>query len=258
MLDADLASWLIGLIWALFCGLAIGNYATNPIYRLPLNEPLFGRKPYCGDCNALLKPKDLFPILSWFSTGGKCRYCGARVPAAYVVAEILITALFVTLYWRIGFGDEIILIGLGGTALIMMVMMEVIDRFFSNKTWLFFIVMGALLRTLQESSIGGITYGVFYTALVSLIYWWWGVRAKPEKGALPNYVKLWVGAGIWLKPEEIILFALIWFALEVIIRIASAVSINIRGRFPLSASYALALLTLILFPKLAGLPFSIL
>lgn len=248
-MGVDTASWLIGFIWVLFCGLAIGNYATNPIYRLPRNEPLFGRTPYCGDCNAELKPKDLFPILSWLSTMGKCRYCGSAVPGAYTVAEALIALVFVLLYAQFQFGDEFILIGFGATALIMLVMMEVIDRFFSDKTWVFFLVMGAGLRILQDHTITTLTQGAFYMALPAMAWWCWKRRGIKERGETPNYVKLWLAAGVWLQPVAIVLFLAVWGVLEWMVKLLAKAYPKLRGNFPLSASFAVALLVPLLMPE---------
>jgi leader peptidase (prepilin peptidase) / N-methyltransferase len=68
---------IIGIIWMLVLGPAVGNYACSVVYRLPRGKTPFERHPYCGHCNADLKPIDLFPIWSWLSTKGKCRF-GAR------------------------------------------------------------------------------------------------------------------------------------------------------------------------------------
>ncbi len=135
---------LPGIIWSGFMGLAIGNFATNPIYRLPRGESLFARDPYCGDCNAPLKPRDLFPVLSWLSTGGKCRYCGARVPGAYTVTEALIGAIFVTLYLRLGWSERFVLESFGLTAFVMIAVMLFIDGFFSDRTLVACLMLGML------------------------------------------------------------------------------------------------------------------
>lgn len=192
---------LPGIIWSGFLGLAIGNFATNPIYRLPRNESLFARDPYCGDCNAPLKPRDLFPVLSWLSTRGKCRYCGAGVPGAYTVAEALTGLLFVVFYLKYGFSERFMLTAFGSTALIMIAMMRYIDGFFSNRTLVAVIMFGMLARTLQDATL----YGFLATGYAGLMAGAvaWKLSGKPmarDMGAFPGYLKLLVAAGVWMHP----------------------------------------------------------
>src|SRR5277367_1661156 len=109
-MDAQL---LEGIILSGFLGLAFGNFATNPIYRLPRSESLFLKDPYCGDCNAKLMPKDLFPVLSWVMTRGKCRYCGASIAADYAIIEALIGLLFVLAFIKWGLSESFLLASFG-------------------------------------------------------------------------------------------------------------------------------------------------
>ena len=52
----------------------------------------------CTDCGQELKARDLVPVLSWLSTGGKCRYCHKKVSAQYPIVEIATALLFVASY----------------------------------------------------------------------------------------------------------------------------------------------------------------
>lgn len=190
---------LPGIIWAGFLGLAIGNFATNPIYRLPRNESLFARDPYCGDCNALLKPCDLFPMLSWLSTGGKCRYCGAKVPGAYTLTEALTGLLFIAFYLKFGFSEQFILCAFGTTALLMLAMMLYIDNFFSDRTLVACMALGMLSRTLADGTIYGFA-GTAYAGLIAgAVAWKWSKKPMARDFAsFPAYLKLLAVAGIWL------------------------------------------------------------
>ena len=100
---------LAGVVWMLVLGSAVGNYACSVVYRLPRGKTPFERHPYCGHCNADLKPVDLFPIISWLKTGGKCRYCGGEVPAVYTVIEIVCAAVLVTYFLRFSISEPFLL-----------------------------------------------------------------------------------------------------------------------------------------------------
>lgn len=55
-------------------------------------------KSMCPHCHHDLAAKDLWPVVSWLSLGGKCRYCGKPISAQYPLVEVLTAALFVVSY----------------------------------------------------------------------------------------------------------------------------------------------------------------
>lgn len=201
---------LPGIIWSGFMGLALGNFATNPIYRLPRQESLFGKDPYCGDCDAKLMPKDLFPVLSWLMTRGRCRYCGASVPGAYTVTEALIGLLYVLCYLKFGFCEYFLLAAFGMTAFVMLGMMLTIDNFFSDRTLFAAIACGMVMRTLEEHTIYGFTSSAFMGMIAGAVAW--KLSRQPmirDAVAFPGYLKLLVAAGVWLpQPYMLLLLAL--------------------------------------------------
>jgi prepilin signal peptidase PulO-like enzyme (type II secretory pathway) len=205
-----LFSLLSGIIVSGVFGLYIGNFATNPIYRLPRNEPIFIKDPYCGDCNARLVRRDLYPVLSWLLSRGRCRYCGASVPAAYAVTEALVGALFVICYLEYGFSEQFILLSLGMTSFVMLAMMLILDNFFSNITALACIVLGMLYQLLLEGTIYGFAGGGFAGLFIGAAIWRISGQALTrDVKAFPNYLKLLVAAGIWLSlPQLIITFVI--------------------------------------------------
>lgn len=56
----------------------------------------------CNSCSLTLTHRDLVPVFSWLSSSGKCRRCGSRLPASYVIAEILLAVLFALSYHVLG------------------------------------------------------------------------------------------------------------------------------------------------------------
>ncbi len=193
------AQTLEGCIFAGFFGLFFGNFSTSPIYRLPRKESLFLRDPYCGDCNTKLVPKDLFPVVSWLMTKGKCRYCGASVPGTYAGIEALVGLMFVVIYLKSGFSQDFILVSFGMTALLMIGVMLYIDDFFSGKTVIASMFLGALYRTLHEGTIYNVAGGAFAGLLIGSAIWRFsGKNLIRDIAAFPGYLNLLVAAGIWL------------------------------------------------------------
>lgn len=77
------------IIWFII-GAVIGSFLNVVADRLLRGEQFVKGHSYCENCKTILKPKDLIPIISYMSTGGKCRYCGVKLSKQYPIAEIII------------------------------------------------------------------------------------------------------------------------------------------------------------------------
>jgi len=90
-------TWVVGL----FIGAAIGSFLNVVIYRMPRNISLSNPpKSFCPSCNHSLGVLDLFPLLSWLFLGGKCRYCGQRIPVRYFVVELITGSLWAAAWYQ--------------------------------------------------------------------------------------------------------------------------------------------------------------
>ena len=69
-------------------GSALGSFTTMLAYRLPRGLSIVTPRSHCPSCKTTLRVRDLVPVLSWISTGGKCRYCHAKIGARYVWIEL--------------------------------------------------------------------------------------------------------------------------------------------------------------------------
>lgn len=58
----------------------------------------------CPHCRHVLSAKDLIPVVSWLSLGGKCRYCSKPISWQYPAVEIGLSVAFVVsyIYWPAG------------------------------------------------------------------------------------------------------------------------------------------------------------
>src|SRR5256885_2258995 len=74
-------------------GTVLGSLAKALADRSLLNKSFLGRS-YCPRCKSQLKWYDLFPIFSYLSLRGKCRYCHKKIPIDYLLVEV-ITGLIV-------------------------------------------------------------------------------------------------------------------------------------------------------------------
>lgn len=104
-------------------GLGLGSFAGATVWRLrarqlvedkaagekisskelqqlkPLTKVTFTTdRSQCLHCHHQLAWYDLVPLVSWLSTGGKCRYCGAKIGWFEPVIELAVAAFFVASY----------------------------------------------------------------------------------------------------------------------------------------------------------------
>ncbi len=71
---------------------------TKKIGKRSVNLSIVEGRSVCTDCGHELAAKDLIPVLSWLSSGGKCRYCHKKVSVQYPIVEIATAMLFVASY----------------------------------------------------------------------------------------------------------------------------------------------------------------
>ena len=85
---------LFGLIWGSFADCAVSRWARG--------EKMFAGRSRCLACDHTLGVLDLIPVVSFVAHRGKCRYCGEKIPADCLLAELLGALGFVLIGLRFG------------------------------------------------------------------------------------------------------------------------------------------------------------
>ncbi len=178
---------LIGVVWMLVLGPAVGNYACSVVYRLPRGKTPFERHPYCGHCNADLKPKDLFPIISWLSTRGACRYCGGAIPSIYTVIELLCGAIFISYFLHFGMGEAFLLYTAYAVFVVILAAIHWQQGWISASIYSYAFALLAMARLLADHSIYGVVQGAFLMLIMMLIL----LRCSKQRAASP-FEKPWI------------------------------------------------------------------
>ena len=99
VLGLCLGSFINAYVWRLHSKTKTGKYSKLSIWH--------GRS-ICPNCNHILSPLDLIPILSWIILRGKCRYCKKPISIQYPLVELITSILFIFsfLYWPYQFNKE--------------------------------------------------------------------------------------------------------------------------------------------------------
>ena len=85
-------------VLAFLAGSCIGSAALCFLMRHSRGESWMHGRSHCDACGHTLGARDLVPIASFLLSGGRCRYCGAKIPvscplseAAFGTAAVLLT-----------------------------------------------------------------------------------------------------------------------------------------------------------------------
>lgn len=82
---------------AALLGACTGSFLGCLAWRTVHGESVLRGRSHCDVCGHTLGVRDLVPVFSYLFSGGKCRYCGAKLSARHVWGELISGAVFVTL-----------------------------------------------------------------------------------------------------------------------------------------------------------------
>ncbi|MEZ5714077.1 MAG: prepilin peptidase [Paracoccaceae bacterium] len=77
----------------LLAGPIAGSFLALAADRLPRGESILRPRSHCRGCGRTLGPRDLVPIASFALSRGRCRSCGAAIPAWFLYLEIACAGL---------------------------------------------------------------------------------------------------------------------------------------------------------------------
>jgi leader peptidase (prepilin peptidase)/N-methyltransferase len=93
--------WLAAGLW----GLVWGSFFNVLIVRAPGRESLVKPASHCRSCKAPIPWYDNIPVLSYLVLRGRCRACGARFSPRYLLVELLVAGLTLTMYYAFFISD---------------------------------------------------------------------------------------------------------------------------------------------------------
>jgi len=178
---------------------------------------------HCLGCGAPIRWYDNIPIVSYLVLRGRCRSCGSRFSARYLVVESLAALLSLALYWRFVVADV-----MGAAFVLRLVWFLVYEKLAGLLIVLSAIDLGRLLIP-DRLTYPSIPVMAALSLLLPLPRWWDGLV-----GAAAGYALIWIiaeayylvrrreGMGLGdAKLLAIIGAALGWRALPIVIFLAS-------------------------------------
>ncbi len=243
---------MIELLFILFCGLAFGSFVTCASYRLPLEQDIVSKPSYCPSCNTKLGFKDLWPVLSWAFSHGKCRHCAAKISARYPLIEITTAAAFLFIYANYGFTLQTLILCLTAVALMVMIVADLEHYIIPDIVHIVLLPLALFYRFATETFSPDILWAFFLmTGLaLGLHYGYSALRKRPMLGF--GDVKFFAIVGVWLDVSAIPVFLFMAGMLGVLLGIIW----RLLGKgevFPFGPALALALFICLVYPDSTNL-----
>lgn len=240
------------LFLILVSGLVFGSFITCASWRLPREEDVVKKPSYCPCCNTKLGFRDLWPVLSWATAGGKCRHCKAKVHWRYPATELATVAVFFLLYDRFGLTSQSIVLGLLAVALLIMIVVDFEHYIIPDEIHYFLLPLGVFYHWIMQSDRGDVVGGVIVGLLIGpgLHYGYRWLRKKEGLGF--GDVKFMLVAGLWLGLTAMPPFLFFSGALGVALGLFWR-AIGRGPRFPFGPALAAAMFLCLVYPEIPAI-----
>ncbi len=139
-------------------GACFGSFYNVVGYRLPRNMSIVFPNSHCTTCNHQLSIKDLFPIVSYISLKGKCRYCGAKVGIFYPLFEMFTGILFTICYLKYGFTYDLLIALIFVSLSLIIIISDYQTMIIPDEVLIVSGIMLTIIRIMQFGFINGILF----------------------------------------------------------------------------------------------------
>lgn len=239
--------WVVtGLVGACF-----GSFLTLVTHRLPREEKIGMTRSQCPQCSTTLTVADLFPILSWVASKGKCRHCHAKVNARYPLTEIACALGALGAMSMYGFTLEAFAIAGLWWSIVAIIVTDLEHYIILDEVQVAIIIFGALYHYALGTEISDIITSAFTGLTIGLALKYGFLYLRNKDGLGLGDVKLLFGVGVWLStPMSFVPFLFFSGVLGVVFGLLW----RMFGRgeiFPFGPALATALLLCVVWPELA-------
>lgn len=151
-----------------FFGAVVGSFLNVVIYRMPraisLSKPSHS---ICPKCLHRLGVPDLFPLLSWVFSRGRCRHCGKPVSARYFWVEVLNGSIWAGIWYQYLLGPapdaaKAIAYALTASALVAIIFIDIELYLIPDQVnaFILFVGIGYNLWLYTQDSPAATTWGI--------------------------------------------------------------------------------------------------
>jgi leader peptidase (prepilin peptidase) / N-methyltransferase len=133
-------------VLAFLCGLLIGSFLNVCVYRLPRDLSVMRpSRSFCPHCEKTIAWYDNIPVLSYVLLGGRCRFCGERIPLRYLLVELATGIAFAMCVAALGVTPKALKYCLFSAILITLIATDLEERILPDEFTKGGIVLGLVL-----------------------------------------------------------------------------------------------------------------
>ncbi len=238
----------IELLFVILTGLTFGSFVTLAAWRLPREEDIVVKPSQCTSCKTKLGFKDLFPVLSWMTSGGKCRHCKNPIGIRYPLIELVTLGAFLLVYAKFGLTLQGVVVALFAVALLIMIVVDLEHYIIPDSIHVVLLPLGLAYHYLAGTDWLDVLYGFLAGAGMGLLlhhgYRW----LRKTEGLGYGDVKFFAVAGVWLTIANFVPF--LFFA--GVFGVITGILWRILGKgklFPFGPALAVALFACAIYPE---------
>lgn len=86
---------VVPIVFSALLGMVLGSFLSVVAHRVPRGQSIVSPRSRCPRCEVQIEARDNVPVLSYLLLRGRCRHCGAPIPARYPLLELGLGAAFV-------------------------------------------------------------------------------------------------------------------------------------------------------------------
>jgi leader peptidase (prepilin peptidase)/N-methyltransferase len=240
------------LIIAAILGASVGSFLTLITYRLPRDEKIGMTRSRCPACQNTLRVRDLFPILSWVMTRGRCGQCGTKVSARYPLTELACAGAALSAV--MGYGLSWQALALAGLlwSIVAIIVTDLEHTIILDEVQIAVGVFGALWGWANGTAAEDMLAGAVTGAAIGLSLKYGFLYFRNKDGLGMGDVKFLAVAGIWLADAANFVPFLFFSGLLGIASGLTWKALGLGERFPFGPALALALLLCVVKPDTAN------
>ncbi len=194
-------------------GTILGSFIACVADRLARGENPWRGRSHCEACGHLLSPADLVPVLAYLRLGGRCRYCGSKIPPALPFTEIAFGAAAAVIAQRFGWNwTTLKVLGFAGilmaVALVDIKTYTIADGLVAAGIVWWLAMVPLTLGTAWQTVLADIG-GAFVLAAVLWLVAWLFERRTGRRGLGDGDIKLCLMAGLYVGVWALSLFLLL-------------------------------------------------
>ena len=239
-----LLSAALGAVLASFFGCAVQRTCSDRSFT-------HGRS-HCDSCGHTLGVLDLIPVLSWLCLRGRCRYCGAKIPAWGTVTEAMTAAAFAALVWCYGLTLQTLQYLVFAAILLLISLTDwqtglIPDRF--QLAGIASFVLFAALRGGWRMVLAGVGSGLL-VAVPMLVLTLIMDRVLGRESMGGGDLKLFFVAGLYLPCQQLLVFVIFACVAGIVLALATQKTTNDPDNpnaYPFGPAIALAAVVCLVF-----------